>query len=272
MISARICGCLRGRQGHFRKSPVGPAGIAASAVTWRPASIMPSNDSTGTSTAATRAAGCRLRVPGPDPEPKMHADHRVRPGDDQGQHLPIAEIRRPNEIYPQHIRVITDIGMEEIVGDTRPDNVAGEQYRDRKAENDLGELSGRAAASSGAATVPTAPDRNGSETAIEQELRRPVRPDPEKIPQHIFHRLERDQADGMVEKMHRHIDEHHQARSKPQPSDHRGTRRRQHRGTKPLAIGAPVPLSGRRRAQLARGARAGKRRKSALMLNSLPQT
>jgi hypothetical protein len=46
--------------------------------------------------------------------------------------------------------------------------------------------------------------------AVEQRLRRAVRPDAENVPQHVFHRLERDQADGVVEQMHRHIGEHHQ--------------------------------------------------------------
>src|ERR1700719_3781537 len=61
------------------------------------------------------------------------------------------------------------------------------------------------------------------EAAIEEQLRRSVRPDTEDVPKHVLHCLERDQADGVVQEMHRHICEHHQAGNEPQTPDHRST-------------------------------------------------
>src|SRR5438105_6439163 len=74
--------------------------------------------------------------------------------------------------------------------------------------------------------------------AVEQHLRWAVRPDAENVPQHVFHRLERNQADGVIEEMHRHIGEHHQARRKPQLPDHRRAPARQCWIAKPLVTGA----------------------------------
>ena len=162
MIASSALLRLRRRQGHAgeglaRSSPDRPPARS----TCRPASIMPSSDSTGTSTATTRAGGCSRAYQGLHPQPEMQADHRVRPGDDQDQHLQIAVIGRPDEIDPQQIGVVADIGVEEIVGDAGADDVADEQERDRKAEHDLAQLGHAAAASSAAATAPTAPARNG---------------------------------------------------------------------------------------------------------------
>ena len=49
-------------------------------------------------------------------------------------------IRRADKINPQQIGVVTGIGVEEIIGDPGTDDVAGEQDRDRKAEDDLAEF------------------------------------------------------------------------------------------------------------------------------------
>ena len=70
----------------------------------------------------------------------MQADHRVTPGDDQDQHLHDAMFGRADEIDPQQIGVIADIGVEEAVRDARDDDVADEQERDGKAEQDLAHL------------------------------------------------------------------------------------------------------------------------------------
>jgi hypothetical protein len=51
----------------------------------------------------------------------------------------------------------------------------------------------------------------GALTAIEQQLRRSVRPDPEDVPKYVLHCIERDQTDSVVQEMHRYISEHHQA-------------------------------------------------------------
>src|SRR6516165_1948212 len=80
--------------------------------------------------------------------------------------------------------------------------------------------------------------------AVEQRLGRAVRPDPEDVPQHVFHCFERDEADGVVEQMHRHVGEHHKARKKPQSSDHQSSRCERSRVTKTLVTGDPFLYSG----------------------------
>src|ERR1700730_8601873 len=82
------------------------------------------------------------------------------------------------------------------------------------------------------------------EAAIEQRLRRSVGPDSEDVPQHVLHRLQRDQAYRMVEEMHRHIGEHHQAGKKPQSTDHGKNRSRRDRSIKPLATDVPFLYPG----------------------------
>ena len=100
------------------------------------------------------------------------------------------------------------------------DDVTDEQDRDREAEHHLGQLAGLQAQR---APLPQGPQRQNvmdQKAAIEQRLCRRVRPDQKDVGQHHFHRRQRDQADGVVEQMHRHIGEHHQARKKPQSADH----------------------------------------------------
>ncbi len=172
--------------------------------------------------------GRRLQpcVPGPDPEPKVQTDHRVRPGDHQGQQLQHAMFGQADEIDPQEIDVVAAVGVEEIVRDAGADDVAGEEDRNGKAQHNLGELG---APQPQAPPLPQRPQRQrvmDEETAIEQRLRRSIRPDSEDVPQHVFHRLERYQADGVVEEMHRHIGEHRQARKKPHSTNHRRRRSR----------------------------------------------
>jgi len=122
----------------------------------------------------------------------------MTPGDDQNQHLHDAVFGRADEIDPQQIGVIADIGVEETVRDACDDNVADEQERDAEAEHDLAQL-GRAQPQ-----CPPLPQRvkrqrvMDEEAAIEQQLRRSVRPDPEDVPKHVFHCLKRDQADSVV--------------------------------------------------------------------------
>jgi hypothetical protein len=105
-------------------------------MTWRPASIAPRRDRTGTHRDG-EGRGLEARVPGPHPQPEMQADHRVTPGDDQDQHLYETMIGRADEIDPEQIGVIADIGVEETVRDARRDDVADEQERDAEAEHDL---------------------------------------------------------------------------------------------------------------------------------------
>jgi hypothetical protein len=74
--------------------------------------------------------------------------------------------------------------------------------------------------------------------AVEQRLRRVVRPDSDDVPEHLVHRPQRDQADGVVEQMHCHIGEHQQAGRKPKLPDHRNAGEMQSRIAKALVTGA----------------------------------
>jgi hypothetical protein len=56
--------------------------------------------------------------------------------------------------------------------------------------------------------------------AIEQRLSRRARPNPDDVAEDIFHGLKREQTHGVVQQMHRHVGEHHQAGAEAQPPDH----------------------------------------------------
>ena len=73
--------------------------------------------------------------------------------------------------------------------------------------------------------------------AVEQHLRRRVRPQPHDPRQHPVHRRDRDQAHDVIREVHRHIAEHHQTRPEPHLPDHRIARSRR--------AGKIAPLAGR---------------------------
>ena len=224
----------------WAKAACAQAGSAASAATCRPASITPSSDSTGTSTAATSATDCTRAYHGRTLSQKCRPSIACDQAIDQGRHLLHAGPRRMDKIDPEKIEVIKVVGSEEVVGDAGAGDVMGEQYRDRETEHDLGQLAG---AQAQGAPLPQRPQRQrvmNQKAAVEQRLRRRVRPEPEDPGEHPVHGAERDQADGMVREMHRHIGEHHQTRTKPQSPDHRP---RQGEGARPLASSPRRPAA-----------------------------
>ena len=95
--------------------------------------------------------------------------------------------------------------MEKTVGNARRDYVADKQEWDGEALHHLAQLG------SAQPQCPPLPQRvkrqrvMDEEAAIEQQLHRSVRPDSEDVPKHILHCVQRDQADSVVEEMHRHV-------------------------------------------------------------------
>lgn len=133
------------------------------------------------------------------------------------QFLHVAVAQRKAEIEPD--RVLDDLGRKTMaviaershaatltlraalarpVSVTKPD-VAHEEDRDSETKHELAKL--RPAQPQ----CPPLPQRvkrqrvMNEEAAIEQQLRRSVRTDPENVPKHFLHCLERNQADGVVQ-------------------------------------------------------------------------
>ena len=59
------------------------------------------------------------RVPRPDLEPEMQAEHRMRPGDDQVAICCTPAQGECDEVNPKEVGVIQIVGAEELVGDAR---------------------------------------------------------------------------------------------------------------------------------------------------------
>jgi hypothetical protein len=152
----------------------------------------------------------------------MQSDHRVAPGDDQHSQLDHAEPGRADRVDPQHETVIVEADVEKIGRDANVDDVLEEQQRDREAEHQLRPFR---SAQPQAAALPQCPQCQRvmhGEAAVEQHLHRPLRPQHYDPAQGPLHCRERDQAHRMVEQMHRHVGQHHQAAREAQPPDHRG--------------------------------------------------
>ena len=120
----------------------------------------------------------------------------------------------------QHGRVIADIGAIEGVGDARLEDVISEEKGNRKSQDELGRFGERHLER---AAQPERPERQavmGREGAIEEdaaEQRGPILVD---VLERTIHDLDRDEAQTVVDEVGRHVCEHDESRSQPQPPDH----------------------------------------------------
>src|SRR6266496_3365000 len=125
-----------------------------------------------------------------------------------------------HEIRLQYRRVIADAGAIEGVGDARLEDVVREKKRNRESEHELGRLGKRHLER---AAQPERPKRQavmGREGAVEEdgaELRRPIFVD---VLERAIHGLDRNEAQAVIDEMGRHVCQHDEARSQPQPPDH----------------------------------------------------
>src|SRR5437763_4194827 len=106
----------------------------------------------------------------------------MRPGDDQNQHLQVAVRGNADEIEPQQVSVVAGVGMEEDVGDSRADDMAREQDRNGKSEDDLAKLGRAQPQASPLPQRPQGKPRMDDKAAVEQHLPRAGSPDPETEP------------------------------------------------------------------------------------------
>jgi hypothetical protein len=160
------------------------------------------------------------RVPGFEAQPEPQPDHGVHPGDHQHRELKAAAQRIGHEIRVQHARVVTDIGAIESVGDARLENVVGEEKGNRESQHELGRFGDwhleRAA-------QPQRPERQAvmnGKGAVEKnaaEGRRPVLVD---LHERAIHRLDRNEAQAVVDEVGRHVCQHDEPRGQPKPPDH----------------------------------------------------
>src|SRR5207302_6685599 len=119
-----------------------------------------------------------------------------------------------------HRRVIADIGAIEGVGDARLEDVISEEKGNRKSQDELGRFGERHLER---AAQPERPERQavmGREGAVEEdaaEQRGPILVD---VLERAIHDLDRDETQAVVDEVGRHVCEHDESRSQPQPPDH----------------------------------------------------
>ena len=113
------------------------AGSAASAATWRPASIAPSNDSTGTSTATTSAASRQRAYHGRTRSQKCRPNIACVQATTRQPAAAAPAHGERDKIDPQSKRVIARSVPKKLSAIARADDVPGEQDRDRETEHEL---------------------------------------------------------------------------------------------------------------------------------------
>ena len=140
--------------------------------------------------------------------------------DDQYRELEYAAQRIGYEIRLQHRRVVADTGIIEGVGDAGLQDVIGEEKGNGESENQLGRFRERHLERT---AQPERPERQavmGGESTVEKdgaERRCPIRVD---VLERMIHRLDRDEAEAVVDKVGRHVREHDEPRNQPQSPDH----------------------------------------------------
>jgi hypothetical protein len=159
------------------------------------------------------------RVPRPETQPVVQADAAVGPG--EGHHGELAERRERLELAEDQQDVsVAVLGAEHLGGEARAQQVQNHERRDREAGQELRRLPGRHD------ETPAPVERQKGEAQVQQQRaveqqrgrrRAPERDEPEAPD---LERLERDQAEGMVQKVRQHEGEEHEAARKAQPAYH----------------------------------------------------
>ena len=159
-------------------------------------------------------------VPRLHAQPEPQSNDGVDPGDHQHRELKSAARRIGHEIYVQRSRVIAVVGAVERVGDPRVQDVIGEDERNRESEDELRRFGG---GHPERAAQPQCPQRQAvmcRERAVEDETAERAPPNLVDKVKLAIHDLDRDEAQAVVDEMSRHVGEHDEARSQPEPPDH----------------------------------------------------
>ncbi len=153
----------------------------------------------------------------------MHADAAMRPGHNEQDVLEDAEHRREHPEHQNDVDVVVVDAVEQLEH-PRAERVLDEQERHGQAEQHLGILEGLQPER--AALIERVENKRemGEERAIEQHDADPAAPEAdEDVAAHI-ERVERAESKGEIE-VSADIEEQHQSRSQPDPSQHRGPSR-----------------------------------------------
>ena len=159
-------------------------------------------------------------VPGLEPQPEAQADHRVHPGDHQHRELLHAVQGTGDEVRIEQRRVIAVVRPVERVGDARLQDVRGEKERNREAEHQLRRLGERHFQRAAQPQRPECQAVMNGEGAVEEDAAERARPILIDLPQRLVHHLDRYEAEAVIDEMGRHVGEHDEPRSQPQPPDH----------------------------------------------------
>src|SRR5262249_10295703 len=108
----------------------------------------------------------------------------------------------------------------EGVGDARLENVVGEEKGNRESQHELGRFGERHLQR---AAQPQRPERQtvmGGKGAVEKNAAKRRRPVLVDLDERGIHRLDRNEAQAVVDEVRRHVRQHDEPRGQPKPPDH----------------------------------------------------
>ena len=163
--------------------------------------------------------GKASRIERLQPEPIVNSDTSVYPGDDEPRALlpDVAGIEYPMD--QQHVS-IGIVGPGELVGALSADNVTDQQERNCEPQRQLRGLSPWHDECSALIKRPGREPEMGHQRGNEEYRAGRTAPHPEEPNPARLHRVERDQAERMVDEMRRHVGQKNEPRDQAQASNH----------------------------------------------------
>ena len=210
---ANRCAALFGFK--YSSAAAAAAGLAASSF---PMAMKPSADSTGSSSADGKKHKSKLPIPPAPAEGEMQAETAVQPSRRHQAELPALRTRRPK--IGNHARVVRR-QPEQFIGEARRRGVADQQDRHREAEHDAEQFQRRQAEGAPLIDREQRHHEMSGERAVEQNGARQAVPDLDRDLHSGFGRIERDQAERVIEEMRSDVGEKNEAGSHPQVPAHR---------------------------------------------------
>ena len=181
-----------------------------------------------------------------EPQPEVDAEAAVDPHDQQQHGLEHAEAGRPDPELQQLLGVSL-VGAEQGLRAARAEHVVDEQERDGEAEHELGCLRAREAEAAPREQRPEAERHVGEQGGIEHDRARQRAPDTHDLEAEL-HRLDRDVAERVIEKVGGHEGEQHEPGREPRLAHVRHPPTTRPRRLRPLRRGCHRRGSGHGRA------------------------
>jgi hypothetical protein len=160
-------------------------------------------------------------VKGLNPQPQMQPDAAMQPGDDEHRELLDAgDLRITNPVKKKRMSV-DRVNVEIAVGKAQAEDMLQHQRRYQQSEREPQCLDPTHPQTAADVERPEGEREVDREGAVECDGADRAAPDPFLHDGAAFHRLPRDVAQAVIEKMQEHIRKHHQAAGQPKPADDR---------------------------------------------------